>query len=413
MLGLSNRETALALWVLVIAAYAVIDPRIRPASVGVLKAATPWKLWVPLVTFAMYITTVTWAARQVGWWDVSLLGPTLFWFLTVALGLFLGSNAATKNKLHYRRIIAGTVGGLALLEVLAGLYSFPIIVELILQGVIGFVAMVSAFAARQPNGKAAAKASNFLLGVAGVTILTFSISHLVSDVRADDMDWLDLGRGTFLPIWMTVAAALFLWPLSLMMAYEKAYVFLKIAKLTAMQRRRARFALMVACGPRTTQVGRVNMNTMIRMGHAATVRESIAEYRVWRAEQDEKERPLPPAKAEAKATRDALTWLSTCHMGWHRRREGTYRPDLIDILEDDFAKKGLPEDHGVRHEVSPDGRAWRAWRQMADGRYVGIGAAVIPQEEWHYEGHSAPTNFPPSPNWFGPLAFAAEGSFWD
>lgn len=50
------------------------------------------------------------------------------------VGLFLHSNAAAKNRAHYRRIIAGTVGGLAVLEVLAGLYRFPILVEFFLQG---------------------------------------------------------------------------------------------------------------------------------------------------------------------------------------------------------------------------------------------------------------------------------------
>jgi hypothetical protein len=41
---------------------------------------------------------------------------------------------------------------------------------------------------------------------------------------------------------------------------------------------------------------------------------------------------------------------------------GRYRPELLKIFEPDFARKGLPADHGIHLLVSRSGQSWYAWR---------------------------------------------------
>lgn len=412
MLGLSNRETATIIWLGVVAVFILASRATREMIPGLLHIALGRKFLIPLLAFTGYIAAVVCAARLAGLWEPSLTATTVFWFITVALGLFLGSNDAVKEKAYYRRIIAGTVGGLAVLEILASLYSLPIAVEFILQGLIAFLAVLAVAATTSPKGSGVGTFSNILIVVAGLALVVASVAHFVSDVVESRIDWPTLGRTSFLPIWMTLAAVLFLWPLSLMMAYEGAFRLLRNTGVSGRGAWRARLALILVCGPRTTHVGQATGALMGAMARAPSIRASIFEYRHWRGKEEERLRPLAPDEAEAKATRESLRWLSTCHMGWHKNRGGTYRPDLMELVQNRFVELGLPAEHGVHHRVAADQKAWISWRRLSDGRCVGIGANDVPQEEWRFEGTMPPAGFASKPGWKAVFDFDEEGSFW-
>lgn len=76
---------------------------------------------------------------------------------------------------------------------------------------------------------------------------------------------------------------------------------------------------------------------------------------------------------EIAETRDALRLLQTSAMGWHAQR-GVFRDDLVGGVygTDDFARRGLPFDHGLNQRVSGDGQEVAYWRRTASGWVMAI-----------------------------------------
>lgn len=112
------------------------------------------------------------------------------------------------------------------------------------------------------------------------------------------------------------------------------------------------------------------------------------------------------------ATRLALRYLHTCHMGWHNRT-GRYRDDLLPVVESHFVKDGLPADHRITMRVRDDGQAWWAWRRTISGWHLGIGAVGPTPSQWFYDAAAPPSSGPDEdpkgwggyehavlPNWF-------------
>jgi hypothetical protein len=100
-------------------------------------------------------------------------------------------------------------------------------------------------------------------------------------------------------------------------------------------------------------------------------------------------------KSQFAATKDALGWLASCHIGWYQNedRPNTYRDDLLNILNN-FSHQGLPDPHGIVMKVRKDGQAWYAWRETPSGYVFGIGASEAPPSQWYWDGPQPPRGYP-------------------
>lgn len=100
---------------------------------------------------------------------------------------------------------------------------------------------------------------------------------------------------------------------------------------------------------------------------------------------------------EFRQTKNMLRKLQTSAAGWHRQN-GKFRNDLVGgvYAAKDFTKAGLPEDHGMRMEISSDGQYSWFWRETVSGWF--LAAAVGIQErgfgEWLYSGPRPPNGSP-------------------
>jgi hypothetical protein len=98
-------------------------------------------------------------------------------------------------------------------------------------------------------------------------------------------------------------------------------------------------------------------------------------------------------RREFDETTTTLLRLATCHMGWYDR-QSRYKSDLFELLEQDFVRRGLPEDHGIEQRISKNGKTWFAWRRTVTGWVFAIGASDVPPNQWQYDGPEPPTGFP-------------------
>lgn len=100
---------------------------------------------------------------------------------------------------------------------------------------------------------------------------------------------------------------------------------------------------------------------------------------------------------EIAETRDALRFLGTSAMGWHRQR-GRLRDDLVGTRYDakDLTKGGLPADPGIATEVSGDGQAVAYWRETDSGRVLGLALTWDGEHfgEYLFAGEDSPVGVP-------------------
>lgn len=96
-------------------------------------------------------------------------------------------------------------------------------------------------------------------------------------------------------------------------------------------------------------------------------------------------------------TKKMLRKLYVSAAGWHRQR-GKFRNDLVEgvYTAKDFAKAGLPTNHGTRMGISSDGQYSWFWRETISGWFLAIAVGVHERGfgEWLYSGPRSPNGSP-------------------
>jgi hypothetical protein len=292
---------------------------------------------------------------------------------------------------------------------------------------IAFLALLSAVASQKPDTQSVAVGANALLSLLAVGFAVSAIWNIASTY--DGEDYADLGRNLAMPVWLTLGIAPAMYLFYLLTAYEVAFSWGALDRLSRLQRLKARVARLTTGGHRPSTVAKTPKWVTKRAAEAIGMRESWKAFRDHeaavkekadkeRAEQqrlvdmagisgqDERGRQLD--RREFAETVKALTWLGTVQMGQHRN-VGRYRDDALQIIGD-FERHGIIGDHAIQMTVSSDGRRWWAYRRTITGWVFAIGSAKEPPDRWQFDGPEPPTGFPGgAPEW-GDRAFSTDAS---
>ena len=231
-----------------------------------------------------------------------------------------------------------------------------------------------------------------------------------------------------LPVWLTVGLVPFLYLFSIYVAYDAVFHRIGPENAGRWSRCRSRLALVSVLHFRVRTVRKLAGYWYFtrKLGEAQTLsaaRGVVAEFldtlsRKEQATIDEEERLRRYSgsqelgdegrrldRREFAETIDALHWLATCQMGWHRNGD-RYRRDMLRVLGDDFTRHGLPRESGITLHVAQDGQSWYAWRRTVTGWCLAIGAAGPPPDQWRYDGPEPPRGFPGQHSSWGDGPFA-------
>jgi hypothetical protein len=353
---------------------------------------------------------LTWLVDRLGFWDTSLIGATVFWFLFTGFKYFLQSSDAGKRPGFFRERALEAIGLAALFEFFVNIRTFTLLVELILLPVLVVLAMLQAFCGMKTEYEGAKRVVTVML--AGITMwLVVSTVIGIVDHRSD-LDAHQLIASFVLPVWLTAGALPYIYVLALFAGYEamfgrtshpgRASWWVRLGVIAAFRGRLRpidRYSGYLA--RQANEAGSLVGAYRAANGFKAELREQEAAERAYQKAlrtnagldgDDEAGRRLD--KREFRETCEALRWLATCQMGWYRRDGANrYREDMLRILGN-FERQGLPPEHGITMRVSPDGQAWAARRTTVSGWVFGIGASDAPPSQWLFDGEKAPTGCP-------------------
>ena len=331
----TNREIATALLtVVVIGTFMVIAARGKDGIAvpirGFLCALFQWKLMVSLLLFLAVIGSAILLAHKIGLWGPSLWKDTILWTLLTGVVLCFRAAEALKQPTFFRDKLKQTVTVSAVVEFVANLESFPLWIELAVQAPAVIMMVTIAVSKGQPDLnplETLAKVYLALLGIAALVWTGWSIGQ-------SEMVYTNLGLELFLPVWLTVVAILYLYPLALFAAHETTAAQMRVysRKQTNNHRLRKMVAIVLRSGLslRAAQTlgryaGAISETDGFRSAWRETVRSIRKNQERIEAEKAAELRLIENAglegtgqdgkqldQREHEATKKALLWLATC-----------------------------------------------------------------------------------------------------
>jgi hypothetical protein len=155
-------------------------------------------MWLLLIAWT---TLLVLGAERVALWNPSMLRDTVL-SLVPAGSLLVGAMDSVNTKGWYRARLRRAFELAVFVEVLIGLTSFDVAVEVVLLIVLAFVAMLAALAGTRydTSGGVVPRWANRVLMVGGVLFIGAPVLYLIQN--ATTIDWWQLGRQLFQPVWL-------------------------------------------------------------------------------------------------------------------------------------------------------------------------------------------------------------------
>jgi hypothetical protein len=413
----NNREWALLIWMAVCIppgiALSLALPQLRGTVLTLLKTLVHPKIVTPALLMAAWMAVSVLVGASLGWWTADLATGTIFWFLGTALVRMFSIDKAVRGGGFLRGVILPifTIGGAVTL--LIKLYTFNLVLEIILLPTSTLLAAASVAAHMDPRLKRAKIVVDFPITLLGFAVLTFAAYSLVTEWRqlATKSELLKLA----LPVWLIGCLVPFLFLFTLYVVYEGTFAAVDFAAKGGAGRWRVKLAVALQSNARIQEVADFRSPWVEEALNSSGLRQTMGVVKDFRdrrernrrAKNEQKQRLRRYAgvqgvddkgrrldQREFKETEKALQWLATAQMGWYRNRGGRYRDDLLEMLQMSFERDGLPPDHGISLRVAPNGQAWWAWRRTVTGWCLAIGSAGPPPDQWLYDGPEPPTGPP-------------------
>lgn len=175
----NTREAAAAFWLVIIAALIVFHRSTRPSVTGVLKTLAKPLLLAPLAIAALYAAAEIMALQRVGLWSAINLKTTILWLATFAFVTMFEVATAKDPPASLGKITRDVVSITVVLVFIVGLYTFPLIVELIALPLVTVIALTGEVAKHRSEHAAAARLLSCMTTAIGLSYVGFSLLKTV------------------------------------------------------------------------------------------------------------------------------------------------------------------------------------------------------------------------------------------
>jgi hypothetical protein len=175
MLGLSNRETAAAIWLLLFLAWVLSRPQIRSPMIRALRLLCSPKLGVPILLTGLITAGFVYVLYQVGWWTVSELKDTIIWFFLSGISMLFVGVSGKDPESSVRRSLRDAFKIVVIIEFLLNAYTFSLLVELFLLPMLVFFAILEVVSESQEQYAVVASFLKWVQGIINVALILFVV----------------------------------------------------------------------------------------------------------------------------------------------------------------------------------------------------------------------------------------------
>ncbi len=220
----TTREVSMAIWTLLLLLIIFISKEIRKFAIDVIKIAFSKQLLIPILPMLLYSFLLTYLFSLTVIWKCYYIKDIILWIMFVGIPLFYGS--IQKNTLddYFKDMFLSNLKFIVLVEFFLSLFSFNLIIELILVPVVSSLVLLDAVAGLKAEYKMVKRFTSRILVIAGLLIFYQSITIALKDYNTLSIE--DTLVSFFIPIVFTI---LFI-PISYLFALYAKYqiVFIRM-----------------------------------------------------------------------------------------------------------------------------------------------------------------------------------------
>ena len=218
----SNREISLAIWLFIILLLLLSKKEVRTSIFNVIKVFFGKKIISIYLLMTLYVFFLIFILNVLGFWNFSLLKETMYWYFGVAFISLVRANKVNQDEEYFKKMFSDNMKLIVLLEFITALYSFSLIVELILVPIMLFIAMLSAFTEVKKDYSQVKKVVNWILSLFGIIIIIFSVYKISTEFKS----FASINNLTtfLLPPILTFLFVPFIYFFALLMSYEIFFV---------------------------------------------------------------------------------------------------------------------------------------------------------------------------------------------
>lgn len=280
----NNREIAILIWSALLIGWALTNESIRHAFAGFVRTAFTKPLVKVYAAMGLYVVIIGYILHALGLWNVSQLKPTIIWAFSIALISALRAHKIIDDPDYFKRAVRDNINLVIVLEFILGVYTFPLLGELVLVPITTFLGAVKVFAEGKEKHRPVAKLLDGLFFLFGLFVLGYAAYKLW--VGFSEFATVQTLQDFYTPPLLSILFLPFLFVLSVFLAYERAFLNLKRNTRDASVYRFARGQAMRTFWHRARQLERWAHTTFFnRLNSEQGVRESIADFKALVAEE--------------------------------------------------------------------------------------------------------------------------------
>jgi hypothetical protein len=217
--GLNTRETALAIWLAALSLWLLSKPDVRRSLWQVLKTIFGSVFIGGVIAVAAaYSAGIALALRQFGYWNTEMTKLAAVWF--VAFALVAVVNTKNVDRSYYRRLLLHNLGIAVIAEFIVKLHTFPLPVEIVFTPVVFILIAVNVYTGvkQTPEYTPVRAATNWLLGLVGVVLLSFGLAYIAT--HFSQITTVEKAEELLLPFMLTLCFVPFLVGLRFFVVYQ-------------------------------------------------------------------------------------------------------------------------------------------------------------------------------------------------
>ncbi|WP_319783985.1 hypothetical protein [Oceanisphaera sp. IT1-181] len=227
---LNNREIAIALWLLAISFYILSSSKmaeVRKAFKGVLTAFFARQIMFALCLMIAYMAVVIYWLSELELWNAEQLKNTVFWCVSVGFMSLFKLEQIKEDNSFFKHSVIDSLKLLAILQFVVGVYTFPLLVEVLLVPVLALIGTMLAIAESDKKYHQVKVLLEYFLSFFGVVIIAYTLYMLTTNFGEFGKE--KTTYDFFVPPLLTFSYLPFLFFMLVYSTYEQAFIRLKFS----------------------------------------------------------------------------------------------------------------------------------------------------------------------------------------
>ncbi len=194
---------------------------------NVIRALFQIQILSRLVILLSYSLLVVLLLNHIGFWNISYLKDTIFWYLFSAIALLFKFVTSDNNENLLRSVLVDSLKIIIILEFLVNSYTFPFLIEFfVIIPILTFIAILDTVASRNPNHSGAAQLIQKIQIFIGIVILLIVVIKAIIDFQ--NLSTFDnLKQISLVPL-LSILLTPYLYLNVLLARYEDLFVLLEV-----------------------------------------------------------------------------------------------------------------------------------------------------------------------------------------